>query len=295
MLATKLFQTVTKAAPVLSGKSVTQLSNSVNLIAKPVQNARCFSNGRKNALIPNILQQNNMSPILFNQQNAAAVQKISPKTDNTASVYLENPPQATEEDKDAAAYLGVNHFYRGGNNHFYMIQFEPTSNPSLHDYIESAKLQFYSKIPYGSISDVELSEQLLGNIQHLLQTSDIQCRALFFDKKRVPGDVQRVAELLFVIMTPGGFWNISCHSTFLYLTSHKDQLFGNILKNLHVELRKSALNKKIEETTKLPKKLSKTRLTKRKKITQKAPIGSLNLAVKDPEDLSSYVIEGEEE
>jgi len=288
MLATKIFETVSKASPLFAGRTVTPLI-SANVIAKPaVQNA--FFSNRK-SVIPSILQQNNM-PVLLNQQSAAMVQsKIKPKTDNTASVYLESPPQATEEDKDAAAYLGVNNFYRGSNNHFYMIQFEPTANPSLHDYVESAKLQFYGKVPYGSIADVQISEQLLGNIQHLLQTSDIQCKALFFDKKRVPGDVQRVAELLFVIMTPGGFWNISCHSTFMYLSSHKDQLFGNILKNLHVELRKSAM--KLESTKKSTKKV--TKLTKRKNITQKAPIGAMNLAVKDPEDLSSYVIEGDEQ
>jgi len=290
MLAKKVFQTVYKVTPLFAGRTVTPVV-SANTIAKPaVQNAH-FSN-RKNSVIPSILQQNNM-PILLNQQNAAMVQsKIQPKTDNTASVYLENPPQATEEDKDAAAYLGVNNFYRGSNNHFYMIQFEPTSNPSINDYVELAKLQFYSKVPYGSISDVEISNELLGNIQHLLQTSDIKCKALFFDKKRVPGDVQRVAELLFVIMTPGGFWNISCHSTFMYLTSHKDQLFGNILKNLHVELRKSAMKAETisKKSTKKP-----TKLTKRKTITQKAEIGAMNLLVKDPEDLSSYVIEGEEE
>jgi hypothetical protein len=47
-----------------------------------------------------------VSPILLNQ-NAALQNKVKPKTDNTASVYLENPPSATEEDKDAAAYLGI--------------------------------------------------------------------------------------------------------------------------------------------------------------------------------------------
>lgn len=288
-MATKLFQTITRVSPLVGGKTATQFA-SVNMIAKPaVQNhARLFSN-RKSSVIPSILQQN-MSPVLLNQQNAMVQNKIKPKTDNTASVYLENPPLSTEEDKDAAAYLGVNNFYRGGNNHFYMIQFEPTTNPSIHDYVEAAKLQFYSKVPYGSISSVEISSQLLGNIQHLLQTSDIQCRALFFDKKRVPGDVQRVAELLFVIMTPGGFWNISCHSTYMYLTTNKDQLFGNILKNLHVELRKSAM--KLEETKKAKK---SSKLTKRKTITQKAPIGAINLIVPESnEELSGYVIEEDE-
>lgn len=56
------------------------------------------------SVIPSILQQS-MSPLMMNQQ-AIVQNKIEPKTDNTATVYLENPPQSTEEDKDAAAYLG---------------------------------------------------------------------------------------------------------------------------------------------------------------------------------------------
>jgi len=286
MLATKLFQTVSKVTPSFTGRTFTQ-TNSANMIAKPVvQNTRFFSN--RKSVIPSILQQS-MSPLLLNQQNVMIQNKIEPKTDNTASVYLEHPPQSTEEDKDAAAYLGVNNFYRGPNNHFYMLQFNPNANPSLNDYIELAKIQFYSKAPYGSISNVEISPQLFGNIQHLLQTSDIQCRALFFDKKRVPGDVQRVAELLFVVMTPGGFWNISCHATYLFLTSNKDQLCTNILKNLKVELRKS---KKLEETAKKAKK--STKLTKRVKLSQ-AEIGAVNVTVpENGEDLGTYVIEEEE-
>lgn len=286
MLATKLFQTVSKVSPSFTGRTITQI-NSANMIAKPVvQNTRFFSN-RKTSVIPSILQQS-MSPLMMNQQ-AIVQNKIEPKTDNTATVYLENPPQSTEEDKDAAAYLGVNNFYRGPNNHFYMLQFNPNANPSLNDYIELAKIQFYSKAPYGSISNVEISPQLMGNIQHLLQTSDIQCRALFFDKKRVPGDVQRVAELLFVVMTPGGFWNISCHATYLFLTSNKDQLCSNILKNLKVELRKT---KKLEEVAKKAKKT--TKLTKRMKVT-KAEIGAVNVTVpENGEDMGTYVIEEEE-
>lgn len=292
MLATKFFQTFTKATPSFAhGRGVTQLT-SANVIAKPAvqNNARFFSN-RKTSVIPSILQQT-MSPVLLNLQNVMIQNKIKPKTDNTASVYLEKPPQATEEDKDAAAYLGVNNFYHGGNNHFYIIQFEPTANPNMDKYIEHAKVQFFSKVPYGSISNVEISPQLLVNIQHLLQTSDIQCKALFFDKKRIPGDVQRVAEILFVIMTPGGFWNVSCHSAYMYLALNKDQLFGNLLKNLHVELRKTAMN----ETSKKPKtKKVMKKVTKRRKITQKAEIGALNLKVpENPEDFGVFVHEEEE-
>ena len=77
----------------------------------------------------------------------------------------------------------MNHFYRGANNNFYMIQFDPAQD-SITDYLEHAKLEFYGKIPYGSISEVELSNDLLGKIEHLLQSHDIECRALFFDKKK---------------------------------------------------------------------------------------------------------------
>lgn len=260
---------------------------------------------KSKSVLPSILNaQRNVNPALFlKDANALTGNKVAPKTDNTASVYLENPPPLAEEDKEAASYLGVNHFYRGANNNFYMIQFDPAQD-SINDYLEHAKLEFYGKIPYGSISEVELSNDLLGKIEHLLQSHDIECRALFFDKKKQPTDVQRVAELLFIVKTPGGFWNISCHSTYFHLATNKDLLFGTLLKNLRIDLRSKTTSltpKKMKKSsedhkdavlsdgTKLPKK----KLTKRKRVTATATIGNLNL-VQPTDDLSGTLLSGDE-
>jgi len=232
---------------------------------------------------------------LFPTQSVIVANKVIPKVDSTALVYLDNPPQHTEEDKDAAAYLGVNHFYRGPNNYFYMVQFEPSNNPSFSNYIELVKLSFYGRAPYGTISEVTLSPELLKNFEHLLETKDIQCRTFFFDKSRIPKDVQRVAEVLIVIMTPGGFWMISCHGTYFQITANKDQMIGNILKNLHVELKKPENPIYQEVIQNLQKQRESENLggnttklaNKGKRLpTQKAFAGSVNLTTKKTDDFN---------
>jgi hypothetical protein len=249
----------------------------------------------ENQLTRNASQKIGLTPLvhsgisaLFPTQSVIVANKVIPKVDSTALVYLDNPPQHTEEDKDAAAYLGVNHFYRGPNNYFYMVQFEPSNNPSFENYIELVKLSFYGRAPYGTISEVTLSPELLKNFEHLLETKDIQCRTFFFDKSRIPKDVQRVAEVLIVIMTPGGFWMISCHGTYFQITANKDQMIGNILKNLHVELKKPENPIYQEVIQNLQKQRENEKLpAKGKKLpTQKAFAGSVNLTTKKTEDLN---------
>jgi hypothetical protein len=168
------------------------------------------------------------------------VLKMPPaQNDATASVYLENPPPQHEEDKEAAAYLGVNHFYRsGGLTSFCIMKFEPVKNTPLDNYIETTKLDFYSKIPYGTVSKVDLAPSVTSHLNKALESENMESAALFFDKKRVPMELQRPAELSYILKTPGGFWNVSCHSTFFNLSTHKDSLFGSMLQNLRIELKK---------------------------------------------------------
>jgi len=219
-----------------------------------------------------------------------------PQNDTSASVYLTAPPNDHEEDKEAAAYLGVNNFYRSGQS-FYVLKFDGSKeNMKLEDYVEMTKLDFYSRMPYGTVSQVYLNSTLTENMKELLQTNEVSCAALFFDKKGRPDTMQRPAEMILTIKTPGGFWNISCHSTFYGLASQKDVLFGNLLQNLRVELLNRAATTTVEKgdvdaqvtkeaaTQPLIPKASTTagpgkRLRKRIKptITQQAPIGNLNI------------------
>jgi len=227
------------------------------------------------------------------------------QNDATASVYLENPPPQHEEDKEAAAYLGVNHFYRsGGLTSFCIMKFEPVKNTPLDNYIETTKLDFYSKIPYGTVSKVDLAPSVTSHLNKALESENMESAALFFDKKRVPMELQRPAELSYILKTPGGFWNVSCHSTFFNLSTHKDSLFGSMLQNLRIELKKKTpttttvikaavttnvneipitdveaevLEKTKSKSKSASSKVPKKRPNKTSKITHEASIGNINL------------------
>jgi hypothetical protein len=154
-----------------------------------------------------------------------------PQQDQSASVYLTAPPNDHVEDKDIAKYLGVNAFYKSLYS-YYSLKFEKKdSDIELRDYVERTKLEFYSKTPYGTISEVNLHPQL---VEHFVPELDFA--VLFLDKRGLPDIIQRIAEFVLFLKTPGGFWNISCTSTFYTLGSQKDILFGNLLKNLRIEL-----------------------------------------------------------
>jgi len=290
-----------------------RFQNKTNIVQCAISRTPQMSFSKKtNSLMPSSNSQRSLAPSLLLRDTALTGSK-APKTDNTASVYLSNPPAFTEEDKEAASYLGVNNFYRGGNNHFYMIQFQPDTVSTINDYIEHTKLEFFGKIPYGTVSEVQISQSLLSNIQQLIQARGVECKALFFDKKRQPNDIQRVAELLFVIKTPGGFWNVSCHSTYHHITTNKDQLFANVLQNLRVELRKNG-KKSLKNSSVLPnlddvsisdsevlasetsEKMSiptpKKKKPLRKRITSRATVGNLNLVT--PKEPQFGSMEGEE-
>jgi len=237
------------------------------------------------------------------------VTKLPPaQYDATTSVYLENPPPQHEEDKDAAAYLGVNHFYRsGGLTSFCLLKFEAVNDTPLDNYIETTKLDFYSKIPYGTVSRVDLAPSVTSHLK-ALESESMESAALFFDKKRVPMELQRPAELSYILKTPGGFWVVSCHSTFFNLSTHKDSLFAAMIQSLRIELKKktpitttiikAAVSPSvseipiIEETGALEKSKSKAknasskapkkRPSKGSKLTHEANIGNINLT--NPKD-----------
>jgi len=254
-----------------------------------------------------IVPKHSALPFKFlNDGTGNGVMKMPPaQNDATASVYLENPPPQHEEDKEAAAYLGVNHFYRsGGLTSFCIMKFEPVRNVPLESYIETTKLDFYSKVPYGTVSKVDLSPSVTSHLNKA-EAESLESAALFFDKKRVPMELQRPAELSYILKTPGGFWNVSCHSTFFNLSTHKDSLFGSMLQNLRIELKKrapttttvikTAVNTEIPitdtevamENTKSKAKTAsskgpKKRPNKKGKLTHEASIGNINLT--NPKD-----------
>jgi len=270
-----------------------------------------FSSAKRNAVVPNT-----KPTALMGKFNVDSLQdKLPVNTDNTASVYLATVPPFTVEDKEAAAYLGVNNFYRHASNSgwqpssFYMLQFRPNAEENIDQYVEQIKLEFYAKLPYGIVSEVDLDSQILGHLANVLETHAVECKALFFDKKNNPSSGVRPAELLFIVKTPGGFWNVSCHASYFDLVAHKDQLFGSLIKNLRVELNKSS-NKKLtnpmmstaidsvmsgSNTAKAVPNAAKTasslgtipkpkKIRKRNNVTQKAVIGNLKIMPSQPEE-----------
>jgi len=269
-----------------------------------------FSSTKRNAVVPNPKPTG-----LLGKFNVDSLQdKLPVNTDNTASVYLASVPPFTVEDKEAAAYLGVNNFYRHASNSgwqpssFYMLQFRPNAEENIEQYVEQIKLEFYAKLPYGIVSEVDLDSQILGHLANVLETNAVECKALFFDKKNNPSSGVRPAELLFIVRTPGGFWNVSCHASYFDLVAHKDQLFGSLVKNLRVELNKSAkksLTNPLMSTamdsvisgssTAKPVSATKStsslgtvpkpkKLKKRNKVTQKAVIGNLKIMPQQQEE-----------
>jgi len=205
--------------------------------------------------------------------------KIPPaEQDPSANVYLAAPPNDHEEDKDVSVLLGVNAFYRSSQS-FYMMKFHKNeTDMKLDDYVELAKLDFFSRTPYGTVSQVFFNPALTEH----LNREGIIYTALFFDKKGRPDVIQRPAEMIFILKTPGGFWSITCHTSFFVLASQKDALFGNLLKNLRVELisaESEATPKEASATDNilLPKMstIAKNKLRKRIKstLTQRATIG----------------------
>jgi len=50
--------------------------------------------------------------LMFGEDASNAIKTTQPAQDNTANVYLAQPPTYHEEDKEAAQQLGVNYFYR---------------------------------------------------------------------------------------------------------------------------------------------------------------------------------------
>lgn len=252
-----------------------------------------FSSAKRNAVVPNT-----KPTALMGKFNVDSLQdKLPVNTDNTASVYLATVPPFTVEDKEAAAYLGVNNFYRHASNSgwqpssFYMLQFRPNAEENIDQYVEQIKLEFYAKLPYGIVSEVDLDSQILGHLANVLETHAVECKALFFDKKNNPSSGVRPAELLFIVKTPGGFWNVSCHASYFDLVAHKDQLFGSLIKNLRVELNKSSkklstpimstpIDSVISSTPKSASSLTipkPKKIKKRNKVTQKAVIGNLKI------------------
>jgi len=148
-------------------------------------------------------------------------------------------------------------------------------------YIEKVKLDFFSKAPYGTVSDVEFAPGVFEHLKESTDSENIATSALFFDKKKLPRDVQRPAELAILIKTPGGFWNVACHTTFYNLAAHKDSLIGALAQNLRVDLKKPSEVKRHSRTAK------GLRPALRKRVKDAKPsaaiVGNINLG--SPKDL----------
>jgi len=151
--------------------------------------------------------------------------------DKTANVYLTLPPNGHEEDPDVAHLLGVNHFYRSPNS-YYVLKFDPKEiNAKFEDYVDMFKLDFYSRVPYGLISPLFLNSELIAHID-----PSLKYEAFFLDKKGRPDLAQRPAEMVLILRTPGGFWTVTCTSTFYAIAAQKDNYFVPLMRNLRIDL-----------------------------------------------------------
>jgi len=208
--------------------------------------------------------------------------KVVPlEQDPTAKVYFHNAPNDSEEDKETAGLLGFNSFFLARNS-YYSIKFQSKQEMALDSYTEMLKLDFFSRVPYGTVSEVHLDPELTSHL------APFEFSAFFFDKKGRPDAVQRSAEMTLVLKSPGGFWSICCFGSWYTLASQKEIFFGNLLNCLKAELVKpeegkggkpeelqQALENALEQTKK--KMMPKKKKNKQNKFMQVGHIGVLNL------------------
>jgi len=209
--------------------------------------------------------------------------------DTTAKVYFHNAPNDSEEDKETATALGFNSFFMARHS-YYSIKFEQKhKDMSLDTYVDMLKLDFYSRVPYGTTSTVQLDPELTSHL------SPFEFSAIFFDKKSRPDAVQRSAELTLILKSPGGFWSVCCFGSWLTLASQKEVFFGALLRSLKAELLlpeaesikveqkqdiQQALHNAMEKTSiKMRKRPSKknTKDNEAANFMKQAPIGVLNV------------------
>jgi len=214
--------------------------------------------------------------------------------DATAKVYFHNAPNDSEEDKETASALGFNSFFMARHS-YYSIKFEQKhKDMTLDTYVDMLKLDFYSRVPYGTTSTVQLDPELTSHL------APFEFSAIFFDKKSRPDTVQRSAELTLILKSPGGFWSVCCFGSWLTLASQKEAFFGALLRSLKAELiRPEAETVKLEEKQEniqqaLHNALEKTSMKMKKRPSKKkkeseapnfmrqAPIGVLNVKQEKP-------------
>jgi len=209
--------------------------------------------------------------------------KIVPlEHDTTANVFFNHPPNDSEEDKETATVLGFNSFFLARNS-YYSIKFEKKQGMTIEDYAEMTKLDFFSRVPYGTVSTVLLDPDITSHL------SPFEFNALFFDKKGRPDAIQRSAEMAIILKSPGGFWNVNCFGSWFTLASQKDHFFSNLLRNLKAELvpqetgsTKPEDKQEIHQALKNAMEQTTTKMKKSKKkiplnFMQEGQIGVLNL------------------
>ncbi len=163
------------------------------------------------------------------------------------------------------------------------------SNMKLSDYMEMLKLDFYSRVPFGTISSVQLDPTLIAHLP-----AELELHGLLLDKKGKPSvhsSMHRISEMVFAFKTPGGCWNTTITANYYTLSSQKETLVANLMKNLRVDLIKPEKTEENNTTSsvEIPKMetVAKKKLRKRLKpsFTHKANVGVFNLAKNHEETL----------
>lgn len=173
---------------------------------------------------------------------------IALQLDASASVILV-PPQGYIEDKISAGKYGITQFLHkksGDVSSAFSVCFreheKDTEEITVSKYVEMKKVQFWSSNPYGMVSDVRLSDEATAHIRKSATSkrsskSQVSLSAVLFDVK---GLEPRSGQLMLVIRTPGGFWEISWHSAIDDIYSNKS-LLEEMLSNLSVAINKETL------------------------------------------------------
>jgi len=136
------------------------------------------------------------------------------KEDKSAFVGFLNPPKGYTELKDEAARFGYRTLYRNPKlkNSVFTVRF--SENPAafaMENYTEEQKKIFFEKYPEGLIYDVQINPAVTN---HLITNQKIELKSLLFDdiSTSIYGD-EPFGKMILFVKTPGGFWDLSWHST----------------------------------------------------------------------------------
>jgi len=181
----------------------------------------------------------NIFPVRFNIVSRFPVQNNSPKQallDKSTFVHLAKFPKNYSENKEEAKKLGVLQYLQNSvNKECVTITFEELDiTEDLNTHILHLKKKFFDKVGiFGTISPVKFSPALTKNFSQ--QNLPFSCLLLSGgDEEDLLGVFS--TQLIFLLKTPAGCWEISLHST-AHRIKETTQQFAEMIQHLEVRLK----------------------------------------------------------